>query len=89
MAKKNRKNFSKRVILWEGWIRFISIIDKETSLNPDKFFINPQYSNQRVLEKNLKKKDKKDFINIRNKFEFFASMNFLNKAGKTCEFFKS
>ena len=69
--KKNNK-FSKNAFIWEGWLRYIRIIDKPSTMEPSSFFVNPQFDYQRVFKTQLKKKDEIGYINIIDKFQFFG-----------------
>jgi hypothetical protein len=76
--EKNKKleNIPNNIILWQGWLKFISYTDQNIKpiMTPNKFYINPEYNYQRILKKDLKKKDKIGYINVRSKFLFFAML---------------
>ena len=71
---KKGKKIPKNKILWEGWLKFISITDKQSPKTPNKFFVNPEYSYQKIYKKHLKKKDKKGYLNVKDRFQFFATL---------------
>ena len=70
-AKKSKK-IAKQMFLWEGWLKFIRLVDKPAPMRPNNFFVNPSYHYQKVFKRNMKKKDKKGYKNIKDKFLFFG-----------------
>jgi len=73
-TKKLKKKLPKHAFLWEGWLKFIRLTDKPSPMRPSNFFVNPQYHYQKVFKSQIKKKDGKGYLNIRDKFEFFGVM---------------
>jgi hypothetical protein len=61
-------------IYFEGWLRFFKY-SGGNQLRPSHFFKNPEYLRQTVSKANLKKKDSKGFLNIKDEFAFYAQLN--------------
>lgn len=73
-GKKNKKKLPKKKVLWEGWLKFIAITDKKSPMQPNKFFVNPEFKYQKVFKRHMKKKDKKGYLNIKDRFQFYGLM---------------
>lgn len=59
-------------VAWEGWVKYFKY-NSGTHLNkPEDFYINNAFFSQRVLKKNLFKRDEGGYKYIQNKFEFYA-----------------
>ena len=70
--QRKKEKYPKGKFLWEGWLRFIRITNQPSPMRPTNFFVNPQYNYQRVFKSDLKKKDEIGYLNIKDKFDFFA-----------------
>jgi len=71
---KKAKKIPKQAFLWEGWLKFIRLTDKPAPMRPNNFFVNPSWHYQKVFKRHMKKKDKKGYQNIKEKFQFFGVM---------------
>jgi len=60
-------------IYFQGWIRFFKYTG-ENLLRPSHFFTNPQYSLQRVTKRDMRRKDPNGYLNINDKFAFYAKL---------------
>ena len=47
-GKKKSKKSSKKKVLWEGWLKFISLTDKKSPMVPNKFYVNPEFKYQKL-----------------------------------------
>jgi len=70
--KKKEKKLPKGPLLWEGWIKFIRYTNSNSPNKPANFFTNKEFNLQKVPKKSLTKKDDIGYINIKDKFQFFA-----------------
>jgi len=70
--KKNKKiKLLPGKLYFKGWLRFYKY-SGGNQLRPNHFFTNPEYNKQVVTKSDLKKKDSVGYLNIKDKFAFYA-----------------
>jgi len=64
----------KTKIYWQGWLKYFHYDSGRSKKKPHSFFVNNQYFNQLVLNKERGLKDKGGYVNIPTRFHFYARL---------------
>jgi hypothetical protein len=64
----------KTKIYWQGWLKYFHYDSGRSKKKPHSFFVNNQYFNQLVLNKERGLRDRGGFVHIPTRFHFYARL---------------